>query len=131
MAKELEQFLGRGNERAFWIFTYKNAGGAVLGGFFGSRLGQAMGGGAPTFILGLLGVILGLVFTLDRRGLMWARRWGIVARFYLMRAISKADQNVIDATELYEVTEIREQPIVIRKAGKTIMTPTGIEKERT
>ena len=36
MARELEQFLGRGNERAFYIFTYKNAAGAVAGGFIGN-----------------------------------------------------------------------------------------------
>ncbi len=120
MAKELEQFLGRGNERAFWVFTYKNAAGAVLGGFLGSRIGQLVGGGGLLFLMSIVGLALGIVVTLDRRGLMWFRRWVIAGKFYLRRALNR--DSFIDATALYEVVELREQPIVIRKAGKTIVT---------
>ncbi len=127
MAKELEQFLGRGNERAFWVFTYKNAGGAVLGGFIGSRIGQMLGGGGVMFLISIVGLVLGIVVTLDRRGLMWFRRWTIVGKFYLQRALKRDD--VIDATALYEVVELREQPIVIRKAGKTIVTPSQTDRD--
>jgi hypothetical protein len=107
MARELEQFLGRGNEKAFWIFTYKNAGGAILGGFVGSRIGEMIGGGLGT---------------LDRRGFIWFRRWAILATFYLRRATRNSDARTISSAAFYEITEIREQPIIIRKAGQTIVT---------
>jgi hypothetical protein len=122
MARELEQFLGRGNEKAFWIFTYKNAGGAILGGFVGSRIGEMIGGGLGTFLVILLGISLGLIITLDRRGFIWFRRWAILATFYLRRATRNSDARTISSAAFYEITEIREQPIIIRKAGQTIVT---------
>jgi hypothetical protein len=127
MAKELEQFLGRGNERAFWVFTYKNAAGAVLGGFLASRIGQMMGGGGLLFLMSIIGLVVGIVVTLDRRGLMWFRRWVIVGKFYLQRALKRDD--FIDAIALYEVVELREQPIVIRKGGKTIVTTSQTDRD--
>jgi hypothetical protein len=126
MAKELEQFLGRGNERAFWVFTYKNAAGAVLGGFLASRIGQMMGGGGLLFLMSIVGLVVGMVVTLDRRGMMWFRRWAIVGKFYLQRALKRDD--FINATALYEVVELREQPIVIRKGGKTIVTTSQTDR---
>ena len=122
MARELEQFLGRGNEKAFWIFTYKNAGGAILGGFIGSRLGEMIGGGLGTFLVILLGITLGLIITLDRRGFIWFRRWAIAIAFYLRRATGSAEAQTISSAAFYEISEIREQPIIIRKAGQTIVT---------
>jgi len=126
MAKELEQFLGRGNEKAFWIFTYKNAGGAILLAYFGTRLGQALGGGFFSFMCGLAGAIIGLVLTLDRKGFMWVRRWIFTLRFYITRATAEG-KTLINAQELYEIVELKEQPIIIRRAGQVIMTPRSRE----
>ena len=79
------------------------------------------------FLVSIVGLVLGIVVTLDRRGLMWFRRWTIVGKFYLRRALKRDD--VIDATALYEVVELREQPIVIRKAGKTIVTTSQTDRD--
>ena len=105
MARELEQFLARGEERAFWLFTYKNAGGAILGGFLGSRIGQLMGTGGIVMALTVVGVGLGLGITLNRRGLMWGRRLWFTILFYLRSAVKP---RTIDAGEWYRVVEERE-----------------------
>ncbi|HYF64677.1 MAG TPA: hypothetical protein VD886_17765 [Herpetosiphonaceae bacterium] len=116
------QYLVCGLPYAFWIFTYKNAGGAILGGFVASRIGEAVGGGLGMFLVILLGIAIGLIITLDRRGFIWFRRWAIVIAFYLRRATGSAASQTISSAAFYEISEIREQPIIIRKAGQTIVT---------
>jgi hypothetical protein len=120
MVKELEQFIGKGNERVFWLFTMKNAGGLVGGGLLGSRLGDLLGGGGVLLLCLLLGAAAGVIVTLDRRGLMWGRRWWLAGRWYARRAYRPT---VIDAAAWYAVVDERETPIVIQVAGKTLVAP--------
>jgi hypothetical protein len=120
MVKELEQFVGRGNERIFWIFTMKNAGGMFGGGIVGSRIGDILGGGGILMVCMLLGAVAGLILTLDRRGLMWGRRYWLAGRWYVRRAYQPT---IIEAAAWYEVVEESETPIVIRAAGKTLVAP--------
>lgn len=120
MVKELEQFVGKGNERVFWLFTMKNAGGLVGGGIIGGRIGDVLGGGGILLLCILLCAAAGVVVTLDRRGLMWGRRWWLAGRWYARRAYQPT---VIDAAAWYEVVEELETPIIIRAAGKTLVTP--------
>lgn len=121
MARELEQFLGRGNERAFYIFTYKNAAGAISGGFIGNRLGETLGGGMLMVALTLVCVIIGLYLTMDKGGLMRIRRWAFVATYYLRRATTPQERQIIESSTLFAVVETRESPIRVRKAGQTVV----------
>ena len=92
---ELEQFLGRGEEKVFWILSLKSIGGLAVGGFLGQRLGLLLFGhglGAMGTTLALAG--LGLVLMLQYRGLIVARRLVIRGAWYV-RAIHPV---VIDGT---------------------------------
>ena len=126
MARELEQFLARGEERAFWLFTYKNAGGAILGGFMGSRIGQLMGTGGIVMALTIVGVGLGLGITLNRRGLMWGRRLWFTILFYLRSAVKP---RMIDATDWYRVVEEREHAVGLSQAGQVVLAPRALAAE--
>ena len=126
MARELEQFLARGEERAFWLFTYKNAGGAILGGFMGSRIGQILGTGGIVMALTIVGVGLGLGITLNRRGLMWGRRLWFTILFYLRSAIKP---RTIDATDWYRVVEEREHAVGLSHAGQLVLAPRAMASE--
>lgn len=121
MVKELEQFVQRGNETVFWIFTLKNAGGLLGGGMLGNRIGEILGGGGVMFLCIALFGVAGVILTLDRRGLMWGRRWWVLGRHIARRAVAPT---LIDAAALYEVVEEWETPIVIRHQGKTLIAPT-------
>ncbi len=118
-AQELEQFLGKGEEKAWWIFTYKNVAGVVVGGFMGNRIGQLMGGGIWNMLMIVVGAALGLLVTLNQRGLMWGRRRWIALWFYLSEAVSPT---TIDAATLYTVTTEEEQRLVFTHDGATIKT---------
>jgi len=122
MARELEQFLGRGEEKFFWIFTYKNAGGAIVGGFLGSRIGQIVGSGGLVMLMTIVGILVGVGITLNRRGLMWGRRLWLTVLFYVRSALRPRE---LDSAVLYEVVEERERAVVIRKKGQTILAPRG------
>lgn len=126
MARELEQFLARGEEKAFWLFTYKNAGGAILGGFMGSRIGQLMGTGGIVMALTIVGVGIGLGITLNRRGLMWGRRLWFTILFYLRSAIKP---RTIDAGEWYRVVEEREHAVGLSHAGQLVLAPRTLAAE--
>lgn len=121
MARELEQFLGRGNEKAFYIFTYKNAGGAIAGGFVGNRLGETLGGGVLMLALTLVFVGLGLYVTMDTGGLMRIRRWAFLLAYYVRRVATPQERQIIESSALFAVVETRESPIRVRKAGQTVV----------
>ncbi|KPL83021.1 hypothetical protein [Herpetosiphon geysericola] len=126
MARELEQFLARGEEKAFWLFTYKNAGGAILGGFMGSRIGQILGTGGIVMALTMVGVGVGLGITLNRRGLMWGRRLWFTILFYLRSAIKP---RTIDAADWYRVIEEREHAVGLSHAGQLVLAPRTMASE--
>lgn len=126
MARELEQFLGRGEEAAFWIFSYKNVGAAIVGGFMGSRIGQLLGTGGIVMLVTVLGVALGLGLSLNRRGLMWGRRLWFTILFYLRSAIKP---RTIDATDWYRVVEEREHAVGLSHAGQLVLAPRAMASE--
>ena len=72
---ELEQFLGRGEEKLAWIISARVAAGIALGGFLGHRLGTIVWG--PSFAVAvptLIGALIGALLTMRFRGIMVARR---------------------------------------------------------
>jgi hypothetical protein len=117
---EMEQFLGRGEEKAVWIFSFKNVGGLIVGGFLGHRLFSVLGWtGGLVFVGVLLGAAIGITLTFQRRGVLIARRLLIMLRFYIRRAVAARR---IDATTLYTVVEQREQLVrVRRRSGSAII----------
>src|SRR4051794_34945654 len=83
---ELEQFLGRGNEKVFWVLSLKDIGGLALGGFVGQHLGSALvGTGIGVILLTLLGAACGLGLMLHYHGLVVGRRLLILGRYLLRR----------------------------------------------
>src|SRR4051794_20721421 len=83
---ELEQFLGRGNEKVFWVLSLKDIGGLALGGFVGQQLGSALvGTGIGVILLTLLGAACGLGLMLHYHGLVVGRRLVILGRYLLRR----------------------------------------------
>ncbi len=44
--RQLEQYLGRGEEKVLWLLSYKHAGGGLLGGFLGRFVFNALTGGS-------------------------------------------------------------------------------------
>jgi hypothetical protein len=95
---EPEQYIGQGNEKAWWLFTWKNVGGMVVGGYAGSSLGDLIGG---PVVLVVVGIALGFFLTRAKRGLMRVRRMGQVAWFYAMSVIALP---VVDAAAYYAST---------------------------
>lgn len=98
--RELEQFLGRGNERVWWILSMKNIGGGVIGAMTLNQVGQLLGGGGTMIALSVIGLLLGLWMTWNRRGLIRLRRWLVAARFLLARAIH-APQATLDMATIF------------------------------
>ena len=96
---ELEQFIGRGEEKVFWLVSQKNVLGLFLGWMIGQRLGQLLfGDGSLVPLCGAVGAILGVAVTFQYHGLLIARRLTIAARFYLRRAFRSPP---IDAETLF------------------------------
>ena len=80
--QELEQFLGRGEEKLAWIISARVAAGIAVGGFLGHRLGTIVWG--PSFAVAvptLIGALIGALLTMRFRGIMVARRLLIRALF--------------------------------------------------
>ena len=119
---ELEQFLGRGEEKAVWLLSVKNIGGLIGGGILGQRLGTVLfGSGALVLLCTVLGALLGITFTFQHHGLLILRRLLIRARFYLQRAIRP---RVIDAEGIFPVRTRQATPIrVTRHDGTPVILP--------
>ena len=96
---ELEQFIGRGQGKAWLIFTWKNVGGMVGLGYIAMNIGQIMGG---TMVLVPLGVLLGFWATQPQGGMIRLRRWVQLVWFYVMSVI---DLPTIDTATLYETEQ--------------------------
>ena len=104
---ELEQFIGQGNERAWWIFTWKNVGGMVVGGYAGSSLGDLLG---LSIAFVIAGVLLGYVLTRAKKGIMRIRRMGQAAWFYAMSLVTLP---VVDSAVYYAIdTEDDDDPLM-------------------
>src|SRR3954447_14710747 len=87
---KLEQFLGRGNEKVFWVLSLKDIGGLALGGFVGQQLGSALAGtGIAVILLTLLGAACGLGLMLHYHGLVVGRRLLIQGRYLLRRCTDR------------------------------------------
>lgn len=111
---EMEEYLaGMGEEKALWIFSYKNVAGLVVGVFLGQRLGTLLFG---TGLAGLLTTLLcagvGIGLTLQVHGILFARRLLIRARFYLRRA---AGPRIVDGTRYAEERPEHEKRVRVRR----------------
>lgn len=119
---ELEQFLGRGEEKVAWLLSMKNMGGLFGGGLVGHRLGSLLfGEGMPVLCCALLGALIGMTLTFQYHGLLILRRLLIRVRFYLGRAVAP---RTLDAEAIFTVVEQRERPIqVAYHDGTPIIVP--------
>lgn len=123
MYSELEQFIGRGEEKAVWLLSMKNLIGLILGGVVGHRLGTVLvGTGVGVLLIMLLGALVGSVLTFQYHGLLIARRLVLRLRFYLRRAIRPQQ---IDAEAIFAVsTPPEELPIqVFLHDGTPVLMP--------
>lgn len=121
---ELEQFLGRGEEKAVWLLSMKNIGGLILGGLLGQRLGTVLfGAGVGVLLCTLLGAGLGMALTFQYHGLLILRRLVIRLRFYLRRAVAP---RTVDAEAIFTVVEQHELPIrVFHHDGTPVLVAEG------
>ena len=121
---ELEQFLGRGEEKAVWLLSMKNIGGLILGGILGQRLGAVLcGAGIGVLLCMLLGAVLGMAVTFQYHGLLIGRRLTMRVRFYLRRAVRPQE---IDADTIFLVVEPHELPIrVFHHDGTPVLVADG------
>ena len=107
-APELEQFLDRGQIRAWWGLAWRAVAGLATGAVLGQQLGVILYGNRwPMAALTILGAALGLSLMLQRRGLVNARRLAIRGAYYARR-IRK--HNVIDGRAHGIVPAEVEQP---------------------
>lgn len=121
---ELEQFLGRGEEKAVWLLSMKNIGGLILGGLLGQRLGTVLfGAGVGVLLCTLLGAGLGMALTFQYHGLLILRRLVIRLRFYLRRAVAP---RTVDAEAIFTVDAVQEVPIrVFHHDGTPVLVAEG------
>jgi hypothetical protein len=116
---ELEQFLGRGDEKIFWRLSLLNAGGAILGFLVGQRLGELGGLHGPVLIgfAALLG-IAGVWATTKRKGVVRAQRTWLWLRWLVARQVKA---RVVDAGQFYAVVEEVRPQIRHRRGGATTL----------
>lgn len=128
MYSELEQFLGRGEEKAIWLLSMKNIVGLIAGGLLGQRLGTVLVGDGGLVLLGtVLGAALGIALTFQHHGLLILRRLVIRLRFYLRRAITP---RTVEADAIFAIVEQREVLIrVFHYDGTPVIVPQ-IERSR-
>lgn len=106
---ELEQFLGRGEEKAVWLLSMKNIGGLILGGLLGQRLGSILfGEGIGVLLCMVFGASIGIALTFQYHGLLILRRLVMRLRFYLQRAVAP---RTLDAEAIFAVVAVQELPI--------------------
>ena len=123
---ELEQFLGRGEEKVAWVLSMKNMGGLFGGGLVGHRLGSLLfGEGVAVLLCTLLGAVLGMTLTFQYHGLLILRRLVIRLRFYLQRAIAP---RTVDAEAIFVVAERRAIPIQVSTHDGTPLIVPQIER---
>ncbi len=91
--KHLKDFLEQANQKAFWILTYGNAAGLVLGLFAAHTLLGLLPAlpGAPLYLAGLLG---GLAVTWVRQGQPAYLVGGHWARFQARRLLARGTLDV-------------------------------------
>ncbi|HEU4321775.1 MAG TPA: hypothetical protein VFS21_01380 [Roseiflexaceae bacterium] len=120
---ELEQFLGRGDERVFWRLSMLNIGGALLGFFLGQRLGELAGMHGPALVgLALLPAILGIWFTSKHRGVLRMQRLWLWVRW---RVRSLLRPPVVDAGAHAAVAEEEAAPVVHRRREGALVLRSG------
>ncbi|HEX6291291.1 MAG TPA: hypothetical protein VFZ66_19060 [Herpetosiphonaceae bacterium] len=128
MYTELEQFLGRGEEKAVWLLSIKNIGGLIGGGVLGHRLGSLVfGDGLGVLLCTLLGALAGLILTFQQHGLLILRRLVIRVQFYLRRAVRA---RTLDADAIFPVNVPREIPIQVFQYDGTPVIVPQIERTR-
>lgn len=121
--RQLEQYLGRGEEKVLWLLSYKHVGGALVGGFLGRFLFNLLAGGSAGWaLLGLvLGATAGTMLLTQYHGVLMAYRLWLLARFYARR--SRGARRV-HAALLYEVVPTAPQVVRVRqRSGQAVIVP--------
>ncbi len=107
-APELEQFLDRGQIRAWWGLAWRTVAGLATGAVLGQQIGVILYGNRwPMAALTILGAAIGLGLMLQRRGLVNARRLAIRGA-YCYRRVRK--HNFIDGRAYGAVPAEVERP---------------------
>ncbi len=120
--RQLEEFLGQGDQKGFWIFTYANLAGAFLGAFVGSSLFDPL---APSLKLpGILsGVLLGVMTTWKVKGHP-IYRWCLSYILFVLRRYLKLGlaDSTIDAGLYYRARTVAQAPfmLVTTRSGKPV-----------
>ncbi len=72
--RQLEQYLGRGEEQVLWLLSYKHAGGGLLGGFLGRFVFNALTGGSVGWAaFGMVaGALVGVALLTQYHGVLLA-----------------------------------------------------------
>src|SRR5512145_3019282 len=127
---ELEQFLGRGDEKFFWILTFKHLVGLGICGMLGHRIGSALfHQGAGVILAMLVGGVIGIWFTSSQKGLMRVQRLFLLLRFVVRRL---QGQTIVDAATLFASPVTTAPMIRVRQRdGKAlVMTRTRMGRAK-
>jgi hypothetical protein len=125
---ELEQFLGRGDEKFFWVLTYKNLIGLGVCGFLAHRIGTALFTHGPGVLLALaLGLLLGVLLTNSSKGMMRIQRIVLLLRFLVRRAFHAP---LLDSARLYTVVVDSEPLLRVRQRGGKALVLTRARSAR-
>lgn len=122
--REWEEFGGRGEEKAIWIISMKQAGAGVGGFIIGQRVAELIGlsPGLPVFAVAALFAIVAVILFSQRRGMLLIRRLGIAGKNWGQRMAGQAP--VVSTAQLWTVerTEDEElQPIGIAVDGVSMI----------
>ncbi len=121
--RQLEQYLGRGEEKVLWLLSYKHAGGGLLGGFLGRFMFNALGGGSVGWAaFGMVaGALVGVALLTQYHGVLMAYRLFLLARFYARR--SRGARRV-HAALVYEEVPTAPQIVRVRQRnGQALIVP--------
>ena len=121
--RQLEQYIGRGEEKVLWIFSYKHVGGALLGGFLGRFVFNVLAGESIgwAFLGMVLGALVGVLLLTQYHGVLMVHRLLLLMRFYARR--SRGARRV-HAALLYEVVPTAPLQVRVRvRNGQAIIVP--------
>lgn len=111
--RQLEEFLGQGDQKGFWVFSYANLGGAFFGAFAANSLLESS---PPVLkVLGIVaGVLLGVLVTWKLKGYP-IYRWILSHLIFLLRRHLKVGlgNSVVDADSFYRSRTVRQEPFML------------------
>jgi predicted membrane chloride channel (bestrophin family) len=90
--QELEQFLDKGQERAWWLLSWWNAAGLVVGIIAGQKLAEVWGW--SSLVCMLVGAAIGLTLTVRYHGIVVARRLWLWLAFWVRSLLGQTTTSV-------------------------------------